>query len=566
MKLLIVDDHSYNRDLLRFILEDEGHDCVEADNGLVAVEMFNSDKEINLILMDVNMPEMDGIQATQEICRLKGGRFVTIIFVTALDNPEVLVQCLSAGGDDFVPKPINEDVLLSKVNAHARNREVYSKLHVAHDELSYHQQVMDREHAIVEHVFANGSNRSSSDCENLTSYTSSMSMFNGDVVLSAPSESGGEYVLIGDFTGHGLSAAIGSLPVMSIFYSLVKGQVSVSEMAVEMNQQLQKLLPPGLFCCAAIMHLEQNGQRLSLWSGGMNDALLVSADGKTVTPIPGDHMPLGILEPEEFDDSLQLHEFELGDRLYIYTDGVNEAKNPEGEEFGDDQVIELLGRVSTGRIEAIIKAVQTFEGNDQADDVSMIELHCVPCVHRNKKTNEIEDVAVSYREAECFPWKLDMSLKSDDLRRTDIVHQVVSFLGSIQGVELHQDKLFTIVSELYNNALEHGVLDLSSDMKSSPDGFSEYYQLREKRLAAITDDFIDISLEYVRGTPNLIRLSITDSGRGFDYESTKSEIDGDNQSHGRGLHLLDTLCSELKYSNAGRTVEAHYEFSVNPNF
>lgn len=562
MKILIVDDHAYNRDLLKFILEDEHYECVEAESGLVAVEMFKQDTAIDLILMDVNMPEMDGMEATQKICEIKGDRFVTIIFVTALDNPEVLVQCLSAGGDDFVPKPINESVLLSKLQAHSRNQENYNKLLAMHDELKGFQHQVEREHAIVEHVFTSGINRSETICDNLTTYTSSMSMFNGDVVLSAPSPSGGQYVLIGDFTGHGLSAAIGSLPVMSIFYSHVKGQVSVSELAVEMNQQLHNLLPTGMFCCATIMHLDQSGQRLSIWSGGMNDALLVSADGSSVTPIIGDHMPLGILSPEEFDDGIQLHDFVLNDRLYVYTDGVNEAKSPEGEEYGDERVVNLFKSVSNYRLPALIKAVKEFQCSDgQDDDVSIIELKCVPCIHRNKKNGEVADVAASYHSAECFPWVLNMALKSDDLKRTDIVHQAVSFLSSIEGVELHQDKLFTIVSELYNNSLEHGVLALNSNLKASPDGFESYYRLREERLEQINDGFIDISLEYVRGTPNQIKLSMTDSGHGFDFEAKKLEIDDNDENHGRGIHLLGTLCSKLEYSNQGRTVTVHYDFT-----
>ncbi len=562
MKILIVDDHSYNRDLLRFVLEDEGYGCVEAENGLLAIERFREEPDIELILMDVNMPLMDGIDATKNICSIRGDRYVTIIFVTALDNPDVLVQCLDAGGDDFVPKPINESVLLSKVKAHSRNQETYNRLLQAHEQLERYRQSVEREHSIVEHVFTNGLERIKTRSDNLVSYTSSMSMFNGDLVLSAPSPSGGQYILVGDFTGHGLSAAVGSLPVMSIFYGFVAKQSSVSELAIEINHQLHNLLPLGMFFCASILHLDKDGSNLTMWSGGMNDTLVVDPIGNHVKCIRGDHMPLGILSEQEFDESMQIHQFSQGTRLYIYTDGVNEAKNSAGEEYGEERIIELLKSKVDNAIPSLIQSVKQYRGVDnQDDDISIVELICKPCVHRDKASGDIVDVSADYHAAECFPWRLHMNLKGDDLKRADIVNQVVSFLSTIQGVELHQDKLFTITSELFNNALEHGVLRLQSNLKDTPDGFEQYYQLRQSRLDALVHDNIEIELEYLRGNPNQIRLVITDSGDGFDFESKTEQANDSNQSHGRGLQLLYSLCSSLVYSNGGKTVTACYDFS-----
>lgn len=560
MRILIVDDHAYNRELLRFILEDEGHECVEAENGKIAVDMFVEDKDIDLILMDVNMPEMDGITATQHIVEARNERYITIIFVTALDNADVLVQCLDAGGDDFVPKPINEQVLMSKVNAHVRNQETYKKLLLAHEELQFHHQTIERDHSIVEHVFTNGIDRAGTYCTNIESYSSPMSMFNGDLVLSAPSPAGGQYVFVGDFTGHGLSAAIGSLPVTSVFFHFVAKQSSISEIAVEINSQLNQLMPIGMFCCATILHIDKTGRELNVWSGGMNDALYVKSDN-TIVPLPGDHMPLGVLKPSEFDDSMQLHHMEPGGHLYIYTDGVNEAKSETDEEFGETRILDLLKATKQNRIQKLVDAVHDFQGDNKQDDISIVSIHCETLVHRSKKDDEVVDVALGYHSAECFPWQLSITLQSEDLRRTDIVQQTVSFLGSIQGVELHEDKLFTIASELFNNALEHGVLRLKSSLKNSPDGFEEYYRLRESRLAEITEDKIDISLQYIRGEPNRIRIEITDSGDGFDYQHIQKELNSNDESHGRGLHLLNSLCSELTYSNQGKTVTAYYDFN-----
>ena len=70
-----------------------------------------------------------------------------------------------------------------------------------------------------------------------------------------------------------------------------------------------------------------------------------------------------------------------------------------------------------------------------------------------------------------------------------------------------------------------------------------------------------IDLSYIRGTPNRIKLVITDSGEGFDFEKLNRSIDDNDDQHGRGIHLLQSLCSDIQYSNRGRTVTAFYDFS-----
>ncbi|SMF36090.1 Response regulators consisting of a CheY-like receiver domain and a winged-helix DNA-binding domain [Alteromonadaceae bacterium Bs31] len=559
MKILIVDDHAYNRDLLNFILEDEGHSCVEAENGKAACEMFKNDSGIELILMDINMPEMDGIAATK-IIKQDEERFVPVIFVTALDDADMVAQCLDAGGDDFVPKPVNENVLLAKIKAHARSQSLYSNLKSAHQSLQYHNQLVSREHSIVEHIFARCNQRSKTICENISTYTSPMSMFDGDMVLSAASPSGGLYLIVGDFTGHGLAAAMGSLPVAEVFFTLVSHQAGISQIATELNTRLYELLPANMFCCAFIAHIDYTGEKMTLWSGGMNDFLRVKVGSTNLERVQSMHMPLGILESEEFDDSPQIITVDPGEKIYIYTDGVNEASNKDGEEFGLERLEALVLKGGEDVVVKVTQAVNEFhEGCEQSDDISIVEYTGGPLVHKDRDSNEIVDVGAKHHGAKSFPWRLSMRLEGEDLRDTSIVNQILAFVASIQGIELHQDKIFTIVSELYSNSLEHGVLQLSSDLKSSADGFEEYYRQRQQRLDGLTDEFIELDFIYLRGEPNKVKLVITDCGEGFDVEEREAISSESEHSHGRGLSLLKDLCSELTYSNGGRTATAVYE-------
>ncbi len=564
MKILIVDDHDFNRELLSFILVDAEHECIEAVNGLDALAKFREHNDLDLILMDINMPEMDGISATREIKKLDDERYVPIIFVTALDDFDMLSQCLEAGGDDFVPKPVNENVLIAKINAHARTKLLYSKLQEVNQTLSIHQQQVDREHSIVERVFEKSTKRVQTYCSCAKKYTSPASMFNGDLVLEAPSPAGGVYNIVGDFTGHGLSASIGTLPVTDIFYALAAKQASVANIASEINSRLLGLLPSNMFFCAAITYLSPSGAELSLWSGGMNDILIAPADNSGVLKyIEAEHMPLAVLPTEEFDDSVTILSLNPGDRVYIYTDGVNEANNAQGEEFGLQRLEDIVRRGGEAVVERITDAVHAFsQGMEQSDDISLIELKSQKIEHYSIKTNELINVRELFFKAKSFPWKFSMRLENDDLQNHHIVDQIMSFVGTIQGVEIHRDKIFTILSELYSNALEHGCLGLDSTLKSTADGFEQYYFEREKRLKNVNSHSIDIDFSYTKGQPDSLQLVMTDTGKGFDYESVLRAIDREDAAYGRGVKLLNSLCASIVYSNEGRTVTVVYELGL----
>ena len=558
MKILIADDNAHNRMLLDFILSDHHFKTVEAANGQEACDLVAENDDIDLILMDLNMPVLDGIQATrkikQEVCV---DRFIPVLFVTAQGENEYLEKCLEAGGDDFVKKPVDEIELLAKVRAHSRTLDLYNKLHSAHQELEYHKGIVDQEHRVVEHIFRNGAERLTTYCQNVVTYTSPVSMFNGDIVLQSPSPSGGVYVLLGDFTGHGLASSIGTLPVYELFFRLAERGASVSQFASEINSSLHKILPITMFMCSTIMYLDREGKNLMIWSGGMNDTLIVDEKGGPVKHVEAAHMPLGILGTNEFDDQTTLLELHPNQVVLSYTDGVNEALNKDGEEFGLERLEELVKLGGDSVVDRIETSVHEFNGDiEQSDDLSCMSVKAGRVVHRDKKSDEVVDVGERFHAVECFPWSVNMTLYGKDLRQVNVVDQLMVFAGSIHGIELHKDKLFTVISELFSNALEHGVLGLKSSIKDTANGFEEYYSLREERLNKLTEqDKIDIWFKFVQADPSFFELKIQDSGAGFDFESLLKNVES-SESHGRGLGLLKSMCATLNYENGGRTVQA----------
>ena len=113
IKVLIADDDIRNIYSLTNVLEEEGMNCLTAGNGRVAVKMLKENPAIEIVLMDVMMPEMDGFEATKEIRAISKFSKIPIIALTAKAMKGDREKCLAAGMSDYIAKPVNIDQLLS---------------------------------------------------------------------------------------------------------------------------------------------------------------------------------------------------------------------------------------------------------------------------------------------------------------------------------------------------------------------------------------------------------------------------------------------------------------------
>jgi anti-sigma regulatory factor (Ser/Thr protein kinase) len=145
----------------------------------------------------------------------------------------------------------------------------------------------------------------------------------------------------------------------------------------------------------------------------------------------------------------------------------------------------------------------------------------------------------------------EIALSAEHLKQPDVLQRVLQIAGQCEGIQNVRSILYTVISELFNNALEHGVLLLDSKLKSTSEGFHTYYQLREKLLNQLSDASITITIEAL---PNQhkIRITVKDSGRGFSWDNLKSV--NDDESYGRGLALVQAMCEQMWFEDKGSKV------------
>ena len=270
LTILIAEDSAADRMLLSTIVSRQGHRVLSASNGLEALAMFQQERP-HLILMDAMMPVMDGFEAARRIKACAGETLVPIIFLTSLTEGEALVRCLEAGGDDFLAKPYNQVILEAKIKAMDRLRRLQSMVLQQRDLIARHNEHLLTEQRVAKAVFDKVAHSGCLSAANIRYMQSPYALFNGDLLLAAFKPSGDMHVFLGDFTGHGLPAAIGAMPLAEVFYGMTAKGYSMAEILPEMNSKLKRILPVDMFCCASMLNLSFQRRVVEVWCGGLPD-------------------------------------------------------------------------------------------------------------------------------------------------------------------------------------------------------------------------------------------------------------------------------------------------------
>ncbi|WNM59176.1 response regulator [Candidatus Nitrospira allomarina] len=116
-KILLVDDNETNMYLARFILQQHGHEVIEARNGAQAVELAIKEK-LDMIIMDIQLPDLNGLEATKRIRASEVGSKIPIIAFTSYAMPGDRERSLAAGCTGYIEKPLNPDTFMAELGKH----------------------------------------------------------------------------------------------------------------------------------------------------------------------------------------------------------------------------------------------------------------------------------------------------------------------------------------------------------------------------------------------------------------------------------------------------------------
>ena len=559
IKILVADDTPANVKQLEVVARKLGHTVVVATDGVEAVEQFQAESP-DLVIMDVMMPRQDGVAAVQQIRALPCDRWVPIIMFSALDSTGDILRGLEAGADDYLVKPANLQIIRAKLNAYARALASQDESRRYAIELAAWRDEAEEQSKLGQYIIGRLLDSEGLRDPMVQWLNTPAQSFSGDLVCSIRGPGDTLYVMLADAAGHGLSAALTALPLTQVFHGMAQKGFPIHTIAEELNAKLKAFLPIDRFVAASIGMIDTRNQTIEIWNGGNPDVLFVDADGQVAMRWPSRHPPLGILPASLFSGATETINYHQAGELILFSDGIIEAENTAGERLGMPGLEALLDGVPPGeRLSAISAGVtQQLLEQPEHDDLSVIAVR-VP-TERRDSPRLASPAPLASATGPLSEWRLELNWGPDQLRGIDIVPAVLGFANQVKPLQAHQGELFLILSELFNNALDHGLLRLDSRLKNQEGGFERYLEERESRLARLEQGSVEMRFHlYPRGGKPVFDIRVKDSGPGFDFATYLRHTEDEAAlPHGRGIRLVQRLCEELSYQDNGSLVYARY--------
>lgn len=559
LNILVVDDGDMNRRLMTKFIEHLGHNIALAKNGLEAVDYCRATHP-DIILMDVTMPVMDGFEATLQIRKLLGERWIPIIFLTALTDSDNLLRGLEVGGDDYLPKPVDLTLLKAKIGVLTRVADMQQRIASDAVMLEKYFQTNEQEQAIALHVLDRFTAQTETTVSHIQKWITPARNFSGDVICIAQSPTAVDHILLADSTGHGLAAAISCVPAADAFFTLTQQGFSISAIARQINQKLNMVMPIGRFLAAALIAIDYRERVIAVWNGGIPCAFYLNRAGQVEKQFASAYPPLGTLTDEEFESTLDVYRWTMDGELIVTSDGITEAFDQQETPFGIEGVIEAARRAKGRNTTQVIAGavLAHLDGLSNHDDVSLVVADCSERYAVQPEPISDEQTAPHTGMSN---WVIKLTFDAAQLREQDCFQVLIGWLNQLGLAPNQFGDLLLILTELFNNALDHGLLGLSSELKTLDDGFKRFMEERMKRLARLDVGEIEVGMARDRwGDRSLLRLWIRDSGRGFDHAKLAFEQGGDDetQTHGRGLAMIRKMAMNLRFAGSGNHIVVEY--------
>ncbi len=342
-----------------------------ANSKAQAIELL-SNSFVSYIFIDADLKNIDFEKFVFLLRENSGDQYVPIIMLAPTENGDQLSYFISIGCDDVLFKNFTSMSLNAKITSHEKIRKL-KKLY----------KNCKNEQIVAQRILANAISERGVQLKNIELLKKSKLIFSGDLFITARHPDGSLNVIIADFTGHGLSAAISGLPVADVFSAMTEKGFELDYIIENINAKLHTLLPTYMFMACSILNISNNLSRIKIWNGGMPDIYIrENLTGKIKYQIKSSNIALGIAKERPIKYKIKNIEIIPGDQIILFTDGLTEASNEKDEMFGEHRLEDCL-RNNTKEESIFTALLNTFNGfcGDIApmDDVT---LACIPCTEK----------------------------------------------------------------------------------------------------------------------------------------------------------------------------------------
>ena len=376
-KILVVDDEPDLEPLvlqrMRRRIRSGQYSFVFAQNGVEALDRLREEENIDMVISDINMPQMDGLTLLEQIPKVDPN--VRSIIISAYGDMKNIRTAMNRGAFDFVTKPLDFDdlqITIDRTLAHL---------------VEWREALSSRDRLVsLENELNVASKIQQSILPTQFPYGDDYSVF---ASMEPAKEVGGDFydvinlgrgrigLAIADVSDKGVPAALFMMSSRTLLKGSAIGNYEPGDVLKEVNDLLCEGNDAMMFVTLLYAIYDTNTGTLTYANGGHTAPYVRRADG-SVIPLPfTGGVAMGVMEDLEYSqDSFQVAP---GDTVFFYSDGVSEAMNENGEEFGVDRMADVLANTPTKSPEevnnAMFESVRSFAGETpQSDDITCLTL------------------------------------------------------------------------------------------------------------------------------------------------------------------------------------------------
>lgn len=373
--ILVVDDSRMNRVLLSTTLAKHGYQILEAADGRQALEVLGGHDQVELILLDLIMPEMDGFEFLEHHHQNLNLSSIPVIVNSSLDDFSSITRALKMGSYDYFTKPLSKENLEvtlplkigNAVNAHRLMKQAKEQNDLLQSEL---------EMASLYQHFLLPLEPKPKGAEVALKFRP-CSQVGGDYFDFIELSEEAWAMVVADVSGHGVTSAMIASMVKALLPGYLTQTMSPGSALEKLNSDLLRLTPGDSFV-TAFAAVYQTGKRELTWSlAGHPAPVLFPATGKAIS-LSLKSPFLGVFESGHFENPYPDQTLSLakGDRLALYTDGLIEAPNAQGSRYGFQRLVDFLTARRNDTLmqmrDALWHDLSNHIADDHEDDVVII--------------------------------------------------------------------------------------------------------------------------------------------------------------------------------------------------
>ena len=378
-RILVVDDEPDLEPLMlqrmRRDIRSGRYKFVFAQNGVEALEKLRQENDIDMVLSDINMPQMDGLTLLEQIPKVDPN--IRSVIISAYGDMKNIRTAMNRGAFDFVTKPIDFEDLQVTIDRTLRNMAEWREALQSRDRLVALQNELDVARGMQQSILPTRFPKDPSYA--VYGKMQPASNVGGDFFDVMYLNDGRVGLAVADVSDKGVPAALFMMSSRTLLKGAAIGVGLPGEVLREVNDLLIEDNEGGMFVTLLYAVYDPSSRELTYANGGHNSPLVVHPDGTSALFPLTDGIALGIAPDLSYKQNTVT--LSPGDSVIFYTDGVTEAMNSEEEEFGLDPLSEFFRTNPPENPEettaAVFDAVNAFAGEmAQSDDITCLVLHC----------------------------------------------------------------------------------------------------------------------------------------------------------------------------------------------